>query len=231
MVHRKKKYKDKYVRAFMCGTYASLHVKESAYLRIWYIATYGSPVVLSDDNPARAVLERHLTHTDRMTYWQYTAMSGRLWKMAVEANAVNESEWLEIVLPEYVVHDGEVFKVDDSWEIYDAEIRTFKEALEVKLWQSVMKYINDKLMEAQDEGRPFKIDLTLRMFCAEHGICVEYFEQFRRAYYRYKKECREQEKESRDRVLEKRNDNLKKVGENVRFQTIKFLEGEDADGR
>lgn len=56
-------------------------------------------------------------------------MSDRMWQMAIEAKVVDESEWLEIVLPEYVVRDGATVMVDGSWEIYDTEIRAFKDEL------------------------------------------------------------------------------------------------------
>lgn len=226
MVHRKKKYKDKYIRRFVCGSYATLHVKVPGYLRTWYVATSGSPVLLRQGHPARAVLEENLIRTDRVTYEQYTAMSGRLWKMAVEAKAVDENEWLEIVLPEYVVRDGVRVETDWSWEIYDCEIRAFKEELANFFWQDVVEYVNEKRIEAQDAGVQYRADWTLEMYCAEHGISVEMFEQFRRAYYRYRKECREKEKEARELVLKQRDENLKAVGEQVRFQMIKFLEEE-----
>lgn len=229
MVHRKKKYKDKYVRAFMCGTYAMLHVKVPDYLRVWYVAKFGSPVILGQNHPARSVLEESLVSTDRVTYGQYTAMSDRLWEMAVEANAVNESEWLEFVLPEYVVRNGDVMMVDHSCEIYDAEIRPFKEELAYYFWNDVVEYINAMRIVAQDLGKPYRADWTLEMYCAEHGITVDMFEQFRRAYYRYKKDCVAQEKDARERVLKLRDVNLRKIGEKVRYQMLKFLENENAD--
>ena len=226
MVHRKRKYNDKYVRAFVCGTYNCLHVKVADYLRVWYVAVYGSPVVLSQNHPARAVLEENLVSTDRVTYANYTAMSDNLWKMAVDANAVEKGEWLEFVLPEYVVRDGETVKVDGTWEIYDSEIRAFKNELAAVFWNAVVEYACEKRREAQDMGKPYRADWTLEMFCAEHGITVDMFEQFRRAYYRYRKECKEQEKEARERVLQRRDDNLHKIGGNVRYQMLKFLEDE-----
>ena len=144
----------------------------------------------------------------------------------IEAKAVVESEWLEIILPEYVVRDGATVMVDGSWEIYDTVIRAFKDESANVFWNAAVEYINDKRLEAQDLGKPYRADWTLEMFCAENGITVDMFEQFRRAYYRYKKDCKEKEREARERVLQRRNENLEKIGENVRFHMLKFLEKE-----
>lgn len=211
----------------MCGKYATLHVKVSDYLRVWYVAKFGTPIILGQNHPARAVLEGSITKTERTNYWVGTCMSDKLWKVATEAKAVNESEWLEFVLPEYVVRDGDIVMVDNSWELYDAEIRAFKEELSYYFWNDVVEYTNAMRLLAQDLGKPYRADWTLEMYCAEHGITVDMFEQFRRAYYRYKKDCVAQEKDARERVLELRNRNLKKIGEKVRYQMLKFLEDEE----
>lgn len=213
----------------MCGTYATLHVKVSDYLRVWYVAKFGSPVILGQNHPARSVLEESLVNTGRTNYKTGTAMSDNLWKVAVAENAVNESEWMEFVLPEYVVRDGQIKMVDSSWEIYDTEIRLFKEELAYYFWNDVVEYINAMRLVSQDLGKPYRADWTLEMYCAEHGITVDMFEQFRRAYYRYKKDCVAQEKDARERVLKLRDGNLRKIGEKVRYQMLKFLENENAD--
>lgn len=213
----------------MCGTYATLHVKVSDYLRVWYVAKFGSPVILGQNHPARSVLEESLVNTGRTNYKTGTAMSDNLWKVAVAENAVNENEWLEFVLPEYVVRDGQIKMVDSSWEIYDTEIRSFKEELAYYFWNDVVEYINAMRLISQDLGKPYRADWTLEMYCAEHGITVDMFEQFRRAYYRYKKDCVAQEKDARERVLKLRDGNLRKIGEKVRYQMLKFLENENAD--
>ena len=226
MANRKRVYNDKYINPYILGKYSLVHVKVPYYIRIWYVSNYGSPVILGQNHLARGILEESLVSTNRKTYMNNTVMSDNVWAMAVKNNAVDSHEWLSFVLPEYVVRDGAVVKTDSSWEIYDRDIRTFKRSLETVFWGAVINYVVKMQIKAKEDKKTFKIDWTLETFCAENGISVDYFEQFRRQYYRFLIKCKEEDDGTKELVLAERDKKLKEIGEGVKYQMIKFLDSD-----
>lgn len=223
---RKKIYKNKRMKAYVDGKTALLYVKLPAYIRVWYAAMYGSPVMLRDDHAAIPVMCMSIRPTDRMAYNDTSSMSEELWKVAIQDPSFEKSEWLAFVLPESVIRNDVEVKVDGRWDLYYTDIRRFKSELDREFWRAVMMYICDMQVQCRKDGVEFRMDWTLQRFCAENGIMTEYYDQVRRQYYRKLESSRYEPAEIRELMLKSRDANLKSIDEGVRFQMLRFLDAE-----
>lgn len=223
---RKKKYKNGILQSYIEGKTALLYVKMPAYIRIWYAAKYGVPVVLRENHPAISIMRKSIRSTGRKAWSETSTMSEDLWGIASSHEDFDRSQWLPFVMPSTVIRNDREVEVDSSWDMYYSDIRDFKEELSYDFWNSAVDYVSRMQIRNKEDGDLFRIDWTLSRFCAENGIKVDYYEQVRRQYYRFVKENLNGPSEIREVILNQRNENLRPLGEGVRFQMLKFLDAE-----
>lgn len=230
-----RKYTNRYVRAFLEMDCPVLYVKLPSYVRMWYAAEYGVPVVLEECHPARPIIEMSVHTTERVEYdpcntHNRSVMCDFVWQRAILTDGFDQKEWLALALPDKVVRsDGEV-EIDDTWDLYYSDVKRVKDALNDWFWNAVFGYILSKKMDCDKDGVEFQLDRTLQMFCSENGMSTDFYEPLRRQYFRKLEDRRKERQEAKNASLERRDKNLNKIGEGVRFQMLKFMKKEEMSG-
>lgn len=217
------------MKAIIAGNASMLYVKLPAYLRLWYIATHGTPVVLGEFHPARMVMEVSIHPTARDENGtdstnNRSTITERMYNKAVADGAIESDQWLPIVLPEKVVRCGEEVDVDDTWDMYYADRARFKEAMAGMFWNAVYAYVSRAHLLATEQRRTFRLGDTLQRFCGEHGIPYACYEAMRRQYFRKVEETHQELAVWKSVTVALHDERLKQAGEGVRHHMLAFME-------
>lgn len=222
---RIKRFKNRYLQAFLDRKYAVIHVRVPKYVRLWYIATYGSPVVLDVHHSARVIIEHSICQTNSKTLNEVMTMSMAKWAVYEKSDVFEPKSWLTLVLPDVVYRKDQEIVVDgDKWDVYDTDASSIRDALCDKFWVELIRYLFKTMVDCMKKKAEYRLDLTLQMFCAEHGISVDMYEPIRQGYFRQMKRQEKEMEEIRDAVREANNDRLKKEGESVKTKMLAFLD-------
>lgn len=217
------------MRSVIAGKASLLYVKLPAYLRLWYIATHGTPVVLGEYHPARMVMEVSIHPTARdesgvESTNNRSTLTSRMYNKGVATGSIESEQWLPIVLPEKVVRSGEEVDVDDTWDMYYADRARFKEGMAGIFWNAVASYVCRAHTLAVEQRRIFRIGETLQRFCGEHGIPYACYEALRRQYFRKIEESQRELAVWKSVTVALHDERLKQAGEGVRHRMLAFLD-------
>lgn len=224
---RIKKYRNRYLQAFLDQKCAVIHIRLPKYVRLWYIATYGSPVVLDMLHPARNLIEHSICRSNSKSIREVMTMSMQKWAVYEKSDMYDPRSWLTIVLPDVIYRNDERINVTgENWDVYDTDASTIREMLCEKFWAALMKYLYRMMTECMKKGVEYRLDLTLQRFCAEHGISVDMYEPIRQGYFRQVKRSEKEMSEIRDAVRASNDDHLRTEGESVKTKMLSFLDSQ-----
>lgn len=222
---RIKRYKNRYLQAFLDRKCAVIHVRVPKYVRLWYIATYGSPVVLDVLHSARALIEHSICQTNSRTLKDVMTMSMAKWAAYEQSESFDPKSWLTIVLPDVIYRkDKEIVVTGDRWDVYDTDASSIRDALCDKFWSELIWYLFREIVDCMKKKTEYRLDWTLLRFCAEHGIAVDMYESIRQGYFRQMKRRDKELAETREAVRDANNEKLAKEGEGVKMNMLSFLD-------
>lgn len=224
-MNRRLKYKNRYLQAFLDRKCSVIHIKLPEYVRLWYIARYGSPVVLEMRHPARPLIEYAIRPSKSRTLKCVMTMSMAKWAEYERTESFDGRSWLTLVLPDYVYrNDAVVYVTGDSWDVYDAYASEIRESLCDFFWNELLVYVLKAMVDCSRRDGVYRLDHTLQRFLAENGASVDCYEPVRQGYFRRMRRIETETQQIRDAVRQHKNELLMKEGESVKLSILNFLD-------